>query len=294
MLALRRRVREITHGRYDQRVGPGTWVCSRAAACCPAGFGGFILRSSEAGSERRPEPQTQIYRSPDRSPTRECLVRRGRGWHLALSLTRLTHGSAVAFAPPVAVYIGTNVCSCSSCCEYESFQDRCITCGTDYTLQASQHAVAADVDCGPDPQKLSWSTASRRERACAGSRNMKVDRIGALHNSYLCTRCLRVRHLANRFNSRRRQTSLRAPLDCRGGSVWVGSALKKYRILDISLETRSHMKPSFWVFLPPEPLSVSSTFEGAAAAQLLHGSALDGASVAASAAGAGCVAAIVA
>ena len=67
----------------------------------------------------------------------------------------------------------------------------------------------------------------RRERAHAGSRNMKVDRIGALHNSYVCTRCLRVRHLANRFNSRRRQTSLRAPLDCRGGSVWVGSALKK-------------------------------------------------------------------
>ena len=42
------------------------------------------------------------------------------------------------------------------------------------------------------------------------SRNMNVDRIGALHNSYLCTRCLRVRHLANGFNSRRRQTSLRA------------------------------------------------------------------------------------
>ena len=34
------------------------------------------------------------------------------------------------------------------------------------------------------------------ERAYAGSRNMKVDRIGALHNSYLCTRCLRVRHRA--------------------------------------------------------------------------------------------------
>ena len=89
---------------------------------------------------------------------------------------------------------------------------------------ASQHAVAADVVqiCKSCPGPL-----HRRERAYAGSRNMKVDRIGALHNSYLCTRCLRVRHLANGFNSRRRQTSLRAPPDCRGGSVWVGSALKK-------------------------------------------------------------------
>ena len=43
----------------------------------------------------------------------------------------------------------------------------------------------------------------RRERAYAGSPSMKVDRIGTLHNSYLCTRCLRVRHLANGFNSRR-------------------------------------------------------------------------------------------
>ena len=88
---------------------------------------------------------------------------------------------------------------------------------------ASQHTVAADVSrsCKSCPGPL-----HRRERAYAGSRNMKVDRIGALHNSYVCTRCLRVRHLANGFNSRRRQTSLRAPPDCRGGSVWVGSALK--------------------------------------------------------------------
>ena len=89
---------------------------------------------------------------------------------------------------------------------------------------ASQHTVAADVSrsCKSCPGPL-----HRRERAYAGSRNMKVDRTGALHNSHLCTRCLRVRHLANGFNSRRRQTSLRAPPDCRGGSVWVGSALKK-------------------------------------------------------------------
>ena len=106
---------------------------------------------------------------------------------------------------------------------------------------ASQHAVAADVSrsCKSCPGPL-----HRRERAYAGSRNMKVDRIGALHNSYLCTRCLRVRHLANGFNSRRRQTSLRAPPDCRGGSVWVGSALKKvYDPRDLCiccLETRSH------------------------------------------------------
>ena len=55
-------------------------------------------------------------------------------------------------------------------------------------------------------QEAGWPVC-RRAHADAGGPNMKVDRIGTLSNSYVCTRCLCVRHIAN---SRRRQTSLRA------------------------------------------------------------------------------------
>ena len=57
-----------------------------------------------------------------------------------------------------------------------------------------------------------------------GSPNMKVDRTD---NSSLYTRCLRARHIEIVIHSRKTPSSLRAPPDCRGGSVWVGSAFKK-------------------------------------------------------------------
>ena len=75
---------------------------------------------------------------------------------------------------------------------------------------------------------------------------MKVDRTGALHNSYICTRCLRGRHLANRFNSRRRQTSLRAcsaELVPRCVDVRDGAARKK--VADIQIyPTRNPKVPA--------------------------------------------------
>ena len=58
----------------------------------------------------------------------------------------------------------------------------------------AQHAVAADVVQIWHLQELTWSTSTprhRRERAYAGSSNMKVDRIGThspTQNSYVCTR----------------------------------------------------------------------------------------------------------
>ena len=59
---------------------------------------------------------------------------------------------------------------------------------------ASQHAVAADVV--QILQEAGWPVW-RRAHADAGGPNMKVDRIGTLSNSYVCTRCLRARHLEN-------------------------------------------------------------------------------------------------
>ena len=59
---------------------------------------------------------------------------------------------------------------------------------------ASQHAVAADVV--QILQEAGWPVW-RRAHADAGGPNMKVDRIGTLSNSYVCTRCLRAQHLEN-------------------------------------------------------------------------------------------------
>ena len=58
---------------------------------------------------------------------------------------------------------------------------------------AKQHLSTLSPPTYPD---LATALAAFKGRAYAGSpRNMKVDRIGlwgALHNSYLCIRCLRV------------------------------------------------------------------------------------------------------
>ena len=79
------------------------------------------------------------------------------------------------------------------------------------SVSGSQHAVARAPTC-PDLaiRAVMVHTASNVWSArilgygikgeSAGSPNMKVDRIGALDNSYVCTRCLRGRHLANGFN----------------------------------------------------------------------------------------------
>ena len=105
---------------------------------------------------------------------------------------------------------------------------------TERALQlASQHVASPAQRCWSCQSCPAAPSMYRRARSYAGSPNMKVDRIGTLYNSLLYTRYLRGLHIENVIHSRKTPSSLRPPPDCRGESVCVGIARKKYRILEI-------------------------------------------------------------